>query len=168
MERTGSMAAALPIIIPAIFGSIGIVSDIREQKIKNMTTYPLFIAGFLWQLHNNQFYGLVETIALSAIVLTVVSVVPFLRLKGGDAKLLMGLSLFAGLSNLLTLLVATAALITLYNLALYAKDHGAKSLLRSFVVEVTTQGQVKHESKRLAGAPFIAAAYVLTVVLAYR
>lgn len=151
-------------LIPIFIGSMCVYTDYRTGKIYNTLTYPLFISAVLWRGYIYGVTGVVVALCAAFITVFITSVVPLLKMGGGDKKMMAGLSAFVGLEQVLAYILIVITFIVFYNLCVKLYKDGIKSIGKAIYMELATKGEIKEISNKQIGAVFILIGYIALLI----
>lgn len=151
-------------ILAIPFSIIACHTDMKKGKIRNRNTYPLIILGILTNTYidgvNGLFFSLEGVIYALFISLLLSS---FLKLGGGDVKLLMGYGSLLGRINVTTIFFVFVALSFLASSFIFIREVGLKSFLIEFKTEIRSLGVYKTKFRRKIGGPILLGAYLIAL-----
>ncbi|WP_459195617.1 prepilin peptidase [Wukongibacter baidiensis] len=148
-------------LIPIPFSLVACYTDYRFKKIKNLNTYPLILIGILINTYYKGFEGFKHSalgILYAVFLVTLIS--SFIRLGGGDVKLIMGYASVLGKEGIQNLLITFIILSILSNIARTIKENGIKEFINEIRTEIRFLGIYKHKFKKNIGAPLLLGAYL--------
>lgn len=118
-------------IIPMSFLVFATYTDIRFRKIKNYTTYPMFLLGVFMSDKP------IMSIGIGILLGIALSLIPGFLAGMGDIKLIIATGTWlSSFVEGIYLLLATIALLTLYNIGAIIKKEGFKNLLEQLKLEL--------------------------------
>lgn len=153
------------LLIPIPLSIIACYSDIKTRKIKNYITYPIISMGIFTNFYLKGFEGFKASIIGVFLILFLVSLVPVFRMGGGDLKLAMGYGAFLQKDKALMYFFLFLLLTVVGNILFYLFNKGIKAFLCDVKYEIKSFGLYKAQFDKLAGGPFLFAAYILTLLI---
>jgi len=118
-----SLIAANWVLVVAmvVFTTVAAAWDLREKRIPNKLTLPMFFAGWVYQIAFHGWAGVLDGMAGFAIGFGVLFVLWFIGGGGGgDVKLMGAMSVWMGFQMTLLVLVASTATVVLLTLGAVA------------------------------------------------
>lgn len=156
------MELKLIYLIPIPFSLVACYTDYKFKKIKNINTYPLILTGILINTYLKGFEGLkYSIISILYAFFLILLISSFIKLGGGDIKLIMGYASILGEDYTKHFLIIFLVLSIVSNMARVIKENGIKSFKDEIKREMKFMGIYKHEFKRRIGAPLILGAYLI-------
>lgn len=118
-------------IIPIIFLLIATYTDIKDRKIKNYTTYPMFLIGLYFA------DNLLVSIGIGALLGLIILFLPGFSVGMGDVKLMIACGAwFNKLETAIYFMLITIGLVTLFNIVGILKKEGFKNLFKQLKTEL--------------------------------
>lgn len=151
-------------LLPIPFCLMASYTDIKYQKIRNWTTYPLFGIGLVLKIMNHGVCGIGEVFML-VFYMCMLFTVAKTRYGGGDVKLILATGVFLPWDWALRYLVAVVTAVLLGGMAAYARRHSLPTLVTVLKTDLLTCGTAPNESIRIVAGPIITAAYAATALL---
>lgn len=151
--------------IPLPFLLIAIYTDFKEQKIKNVITYPLILFGLIMNTLQAGLAGTISSFSGILIALFVVSMLPGFRHGGGDTKLAMGIGSFIGSNHILLFLFYWFLFSLLICNIKLLKNNGFSYFKNTVITELITPNMTKAEGlSKTIGAPIMLLGYLVTLL----
>lgn len=118
-------------IIPIIFLLIASYTDIKDRKIKNYTTYPMFLIGLYFA------DNFLISIGIGALLGIVILLLPGFSVGMGDVKLIIACGAwFNDLETAIYFMLIAISLVTLFNILGIIKKEGFKNLFKQLKAEL--------------------------------
>lgn len=151
-------------LLPIPFSILAIITDIKERKINNKTTYSLLIIGIFINAYIYGLEGIKSSFSgcFTAIILLSVFGL-FMRLGGGDTKLILAYSTFLGREKTLIFVLIFIVLSFIVSLVAFIRENGIKEFLKEIKMEIRNFGIYKTKFKRKIGAPILLGAYLFAL-----
>lgn len=148
-------------LVPIPFSLIACYTDYKFKKIKNINTYTLILTGLLINIYLKGFKGLKYSILSILYAVFLISLVfSFIRLGGGDIKLIMGYASILGKDYIKCFLIIFLVLSIVSNIVRTIKENGIKGFKEEIKTEIKFMGIYRHKFKRRIGAPLLLGAYL--------
>lgn len=149
--------------IPIVFLFIASYTDIKSRKIKNFTSYPMFILGLI--LSEKPLVSLGLGILLGVIMV----LIPGFSAGMGDVKLMAACGAWlSSLNEAMIFLLLSIGLVTLFNIALLIKKEGFLRFIKQLKMELfLTLSRIvpKEKINSLPLAPFVLVSFVYMMFL---
>ena len=149
------------IFLPLPLLIIAAVFDLRERRIPNWVTYITVISPLALHVVFGQFRGLINSFSGLIFVTLIFSILPGLRLGGGDLKLAAGIGAWIGFDQVLWFVFYTFALILAASITVTCLREGRKGVVKRLQTEIKTLGTISLPLAEVPGAPVMLTAYLL-------
>lgn len=161
-------------VVPLLFLLLASWTDIRTRKIKNYTTYPMFVLGLGAAAYSGGASGLIYALGAGAALGFAVYFVPGFVVGTGDIKLAAACgSWIVNFYPALFFLLFTIVLVTFCNIAVLLRARGFRSVIEQIRYELISLFYLKSMPRQTKEgviksaplSPFMAVSYVLVTVL---
>ncbi|MCG8539963.1 MAG: A24 family peptidase [Clostridia bacterium] len=152
----------MTLLIPVPFTLIATYTDVRYRKIRNYTTYPLILIGFITNIYVNGVLGIERSFISILMTFFLLAIIPGLGFSGGDKKLLMGIFIFLTKNQIyeyLIIYILLSASILLFNCLYKLGVMGTFECIKSAIVT-----KVDHMKITIPVAPIILISYLIVLI----